>query len=423
VSRERGIALPLAVVILFIAVSLTLVLGALSVTEPVIASNHLLAAQARVAAESGLEAAIAAFSNTPTLSTMFAATMGAAPFTLLPGTSAGYRIAVSVDPTWTTFEKANQRRIAVAGIAASGEAAEPDTAPNRALTTIEAIIRRDSLLNTLLFPAAITLPAGAILKGEVDARPQTAWCRRHGSAIAPLAGAAVDSARGLSNSGAVWGPGDDAANENGRDILPRPSSDFLFANQTFTVDELAALKALALSTGTFYRGRPVTFDGRAPLPGAQVVLYVEGDVEIEAYGDDTTWTGWIVAVGPHGVGSGGRIAFRCFSPCASTRQQLTINGLLYAEEHLEVSTPDARRSVTINGGVVTRNLDGTASSIDPHTRADFRINLRCQGDGGAARGARDALEGTPETIGPFDPDRRSGWYVKAGSVREIAAPP
>ncbi|MGH7332954.1 MAG: hypothetical protein ACREKS_09465 [Candidatus Rokuibacteriota bacterium] len=430
-SGACGVAIPMAMVSLLIVVSLTLALGALTMTEPVISSNLLLATQARVAAESGVEAAIAAFSNTQVLATGFATTIAAAAFVPIPGTRVGYRIASTVDPEWTVFEKANQRRITAVGIAAGAGASEPDASPNRALRTVEAVIRRDSLLNTFLVPAAISLPAGGTIKTEVDARRDTSrgfetWCVRHGSSLPPLAGVLADGAHDVLSTGAVWGPGNDAPNEEGSDIRhgrASPPADFLLANQTFTEHELAALKALAISTGTFYRGRPVTFDGRSPLPGSQSVLYVEGDIEIEAYGPDTAWTGWIVAVGAEGPASGGRIAFQCFAGCASSLQRLTINGLLYAEDRLEVSTPLANRRVTVNGAVITRNLRGVGSSIDPRTAADFRINLRCQGDGNTQRGVRDAITGTDETIGTFDPNGRSGWHVKPGSVREIAGQP
>lgn len=429
-SREAGIAVPFAMVILLIVVSLSLALGALTMTEPLISSNLLLATQARAAAESGVEAAVAAFSNTQVMAADFSATLAAAPFVPIPGTRAGYRIAATVDPDWTIFEKANQRRLTVVGIAAGGDAPDPATAPYRAVRTVEAVIRRDSLLNTLLLPAALSLPAGGTIKAEVDARRDTsrgfeAWCLRHGSVIAPVAGVVASGAHDVVSTGAVWGPGNDVPNEDGSDIRHgrAPAPDFLLGNQTFTEHELAALKALAISTGTFFRGRPVTFDSRSPLPGSQSVVYVEGDIEIEAYGLDTTWAGWIVVVRPEGVSSGGLITFRCFSSCAPSMQKLTINGLLYAEDRLEVSSPLADRRVTVNGGVITRNAGGAGSAIDPRTAADFRVNYRCQGDGGPQRGVRDAITGTAATIGAFDPTRRSGWYVKPGHVREIAEQP
>lgn len=430
-SRERGVAIPLAMVILLIVVSLTLALGAMTMTEPLISSNLLLATQARLAAESGIEAAVAALSNTQVLPTSFATTVAAAGFMPIPGTRAGYRIASTVDAGWTVFEKANQRRLTVVGIAAPAGVFDPETSPQRAVRTVQAIIRRDSLLNTLLLPAAMSLPAGGSIKAEIDARRDTSrgfetWCLRPNSMVAPVAGVVADGAHDVVSTGVVWGPGNDVPNEEGTDIRhgrAAPTPDFLLGNQTFTEHELAALKELAISTGTFFRGRPVIFDGRSPLPGSRSVLYVEGDIEIEAYGPDTTWTGWIVVVGPEGADSGGRITFRCFAGCAPSMQRLTINGLLYAEDRLEVSSPLASRKVAINGAVITRNRTGMGASIAPPTVADFRVNFRCQGDGSAQPGVRDAITGTDTTIGAFDPNGRSGWYVKAGNVREIAGQP
>jgi hypothetical protein len=279
-----------------------------------------------------------------------------------------------------------------------------------------------------LVPAAVSLPAGGTLKAEVDARQHATpgletWCRRHGSAIAPVAGVVADGAHNVVSTGAVWGPGNDVPNEDGPDIRhgrAAPVPDFLLSNHTFTEHELAALRELAIASGTFFRGRPVTFDGRAPLPGSQSVLYVEGDVEIDPYGSDTTWTGWLVVVGPAGTDSGGSITFRCLSDCGAIRHTLTINGLIYAEDRLEVRAPLANRGVTINGAVITRNLRGAGGSIDPRMAADFRVNYRCQGDGDLRRGVRDAIRGTDTTVGAFDPNGRAGWYVKLGHVREIA---
>jgi hypothetical protein len=167
----------------------------------------------------------------------------------------------------------------------------------------------------------------------------------------------------------------------------------------------------------------MVFDLHTPLPPAGSVVYVEGDLEIEAYGDDTTWTGWLVAVNPLGPGSGGRITFRCPPGCSPAWGRLTVNGLLYAEDRLEVATQGANRALTVNGALITRNLGGAPNRIEPERTADVRINLRCQGDGDARRGVRDAIAGTADTIGVFDPGGRSGWFLKPGSYREIAGQP
>ena len=230
---------------------------------------------------------------------------------------------------------------------------------------------------------------------------------RPGETMTPLTGAAARGAHSFDNTGLVWGPGDDLPNEDGRDLLHGDAAppDFLFGNYAFTADELAALKALAISTGTFYRASPVVFGAHAPLPSGDSVVYVEGDIEIDPYGDDTAWTGWLLAVSPTGSGGGGRLAFRCAPGCPPAWGRLTVNGLLYAEDRFEVDTQGANRALAVNGAVITRNLGGTPNRIVPERAADVRIRLRCQGDGGERRGVRDAIAGTADTIGVFDPER------------------
>src|SRR5918994_1027213 len=60
---ERGIALPMALLTLLLFSSLSLALASLAQTEPTIARNHLLAARARVMAESGIERVLWALSQ------------------------------------------------------------------------------------------------------------------------------------------------------------------------------------------------------------------------------------------------------------------------------------------------------------------------------------------------------------------------
>src|SRR5262249_16601684 len=62
-SGERGIAMPLALVALLIVSGLVVGFSVLSATEPTIASNQLVTAQARALAEAGVERAIWALKN------------------------------------------------------------------------------------------------------------------------------------------------------------------------------------------------------------------------------------------------------------------------------------------------------------------------------------------------------------------------
>src|SRR5206468_11735232 len=62
-SSESGIALPMALIVLGLLTTLTLAFLAITVSEPSIAMNQMMNAQARAIAESGLERAIWALSK------------------------------------------------------------------------------------------------------------------------------------------------------------------------------------------------------------------------------------------------------------------------------------------------------------------------------------------------------------------------
>src|SRR2546430_15225055 len=62
-SCESGIALPMALIVLGLLTTLTLAFLAITVSEPSIAMNQMMNAQARAIAESGLERAIWALSK------------------------------------------------------------------------------------------------------------------------------------------------------------------------------------------------------------------------------------------------------------------------------------------------------------------------------------------------------------------------
>src|SRR5688572_29639132 len=59
---ERGVALPMAMMMLLLLTTLMMAFGVLAQTEPVIAANQLRVAQARANAESGMERALWALS-------------------------------------------------------------------------------------------------------------------------------------------------------------------------------------------------------------------------------------------------------------------------------------------------------------------------------------------------------------------------
>lgn len=421
--QARGFATPVALITLLLVGSLTLAMGALSASEPSVASNHVLAGQARAAAAAGMARALAALSEPLSLPRSFATSLNTAPFELV-GPGSGFKVASAIDGAWSVFEKANQRTVSVAGFAAPVAGVRADLAPGRAVRMIEFVARRESLLNTLLLPAALAVPLGGALRGEIDARDAGGWCRRRATSVPPLAGTLADSAHAFAGSGTVWGPGNQTADEPGADRLEQGSlpaaRDFLLANARFSPEELAALKQLALATGTAYTGT-VSLNASTGFPPSGGVVFVEGDLEVDAAAADSVWSGWLVAA-IDSAGAGGTVRFICAGACTTPRR-LTLNGLVYAEDRVAVLTSTDTRTILVNGAVVAGSRGGSPATITPRTSQDFRVALRCQGDGGGAPGVRDAIVGTDTSIGRLDLAGRTGWYVKPGSYREIAGAP
>jgi type II secretory pathway component PulK len=62
-ADQRGVALPMAMLALLVLLTLVVGFTILSTTEPIIATNQLMVAQARAMAESGMERAIWGLSN------------------------------------------------------------------------------------------------------------------------------------------------------------------------------------------------------------------------------------------------------------------------------------------------------------------------------------------------------------------------
>jgi hypothetical protein len=281
---------------------------------------------------------------------------------------------------------------------------------------LTATIQRDSVMATFAPPAALVMPAGGSLKGEVDARAAEGAC----GPGSPKAGVVTDPEHGLTVLGSIWGPGNDIPNEPGPDIWQRgvaPPSRALLDGLAFTPAELAALRSLATARGTLFSGHPtpkqfgsiLTAGGGAPARLPDGLVYVEGDVEIEAY--DGTWTGWLVVV--PGIRGTGTIRFTCFAPCDAAHRSLTLNGLLYATDTLTVETPATNRSLAINGAVITLQSSLGANTINPRTVGDFRLTFDCDR-------VRRAFTGTAETTG-VEVARR-GWSLKRGTFRETSGP-
>src|SRR6058998_2118024 len=153
-KNERGLALPMAVLLLLVLTSLMLAFVSLAQTEPMIAKNHLLATQARAQAEAGFERAVWALSQGAIAKATIPVPVPAIPLNaidpaLLPadnsiapapyngvmyvssGTTGGFVVKVTRKPGMGT----NQREVEAIGYAPGNTA--PTRSRRRIVATVE----------------------------------------------------------------------------------------------------------------------------------------------------------------------------------------------------------------------------------------------------------------------------------------------
>lgn len=378
---ERGIALPLALITLALLGSLMIALATLSASEPEIANNHYQSARARAFAESGLERAVWALSNPtapgglaePLPGTLPAAYNGTAftPVEQIGGVpQGGFRLAIVNAASGFAWE----RDITVVGYA-------PNETSPRAVKKLTATLMR---IRPFSPPCAVCVRGGLRLDGTttIDARqgPSIAsGATRHcADGPAPTSGALASGETLGGEDPRILGPGNDIPNEPADLIALVPGGEMAFQ---LTAAELAALKSLAQSSGTYYRGHVAFGPGRLLPDGVVFVdtatgspfsaLTSESDMGSVALEGEQTWRGWLIVAGSLTV-TGGTQA----------------DGLLYAQDHVTV------RGGTLNGALVAEHRRHPEGSLIEAATVTY--------DCGALRAA------VPRT-----------WVVRSGSYREV----
>jgi hypothetical protein len=409
---EEGIALPTAVIALVLLTTLLIAFSVLSKSEPTIAANHARAAQARAAAESGIEVAAWALMTTlipdPILGSVAAAPYnGVDPVTKQPNPASYQAVAtgggyfVSVKPG----AAANERVVDAIGYAPTYSTTRADVAHRRLHATLAKI-------RWLEPPAALSVRGELRIFGNVliDARADASCGARGGSFTSDdtnITGGAVE----------VYGYGDDVKNQ--RTGAPADITDnvptSVFDDYMFSDADLDMLRQLAKCCGTYIgpgspstystlsfgpSGTPtITFNASNPFPrnGLIFVDTKSGIDPTETTPDSelptvkitgnaapvgqSKWNGWLVV--------NGKIDWQ-----GNTKAR----GLVYAQNDLSWAGTE-----TIDGAVMSRNIKDTSSTnIDSDLGGHATIRWDCA----AARTGGNSLP--------------TGWFVKAGSYREVS---
>jgi len=381
---QHGAVLPVTMLILLILSGVLLGLSVLAGQEPLVASNHVMIAQAQALAEAGLERALWALSTPESPQGVPWSAPAAAPYdgsgfigvATEHGALGGFRLTIR-------GEGDRQRQLTATGLV-------PDNIGplGRARQDLSATAVR------LRFPAP---PAGIAVRGALEIGSGVTVDARADGVCGDRAGAWSSGATAIGAGAQIHGRTGDAMvpNETTDSLQQQPPS--VFDELAFTTAELQALKAVARVRGTYYRGM-VTFDAARRIPDGLIFVDTVSGRPI----DDSTPEGDLAAVS---IGEGAPVgpgrSFRGWiiaNGSLALAGDVTVEGLVYAADRF--SQTGAARLV---GAAMAGHVRSTAPSVVDARPADGP-GLVWSCEAGRTGGGK-----IPQ-----------GWLVKPGSYREAA---
>ena len=387
---ERGVALPMAMIVLVALTTLMLAFAVLSQTEPVIARNQLRAAQARAHAEAGFERAVWALSQgviAPGTNASLAEPLPVptpAPYDgtvfVANGNTGGYVVDVTTpDPVGSP----NQRQITSTGWTPTNSVADTRTKSHR---RVQATVER--------LPAfALNTPCALCVKGDlgvggnalVDATTDYSCGNKKGSITA---GQTV-----ISGSASIKGADGNTTANQASDYDQNQTNPDLFKGITLDAGNMKLLREMAKKNGTYFgpgypngtadsstaytgsvgfsssnkvkdgiifvdtvSGNDIPTNPSAQVPSDFASLSINGNPFLSG-----SFSGWIIVNGSLSISG-----------------NMAINGLVYAVNDL---TYNGTGTGEIRGLAISQNVrDTTATAIssdDSATTGNSRIKFNC----------------------------------------------
>jgi hypothetical protein len=389
VSRdERGIALPMALIVMVLLTTLMAAFAVLATSEPQIAGNQAASAQARALAESGVERAIWALSavlRDPSLTdpaltidangnvSVSAPYDGSTPVSV--GSLGQYRVTVWRDP----LDPPNEMRVTAVG-----------SVPNAVKKITVRVFRMKWLDPQCGLCAGGEAPPGTVTMVQVGGNA-TVNATASGAAHAP----AGKFCAGVTPQTAVGSTG--TVSTNGSPNLYSPTADPSKGGMDFTGHllsdaDMGWLKSVAKANGTYYQGSQ---DFSSPPPNG--IIFVDtpsGNVlsanspssdliSVDVHGNwSSGWQGWLVVAG----------SFRMSG-------NVSLTGLVYAQNDVTLHGEGNGR---INGAVISTNrVDTVSSTVDSDDIGNSPLIYDCP----AVRSGGNML---------------NHWWVKPGTYQEVA---
>jgi hypothetical protein len=346
-ARERGIALPLAMMMMVSLMALMLSFAVLAQHEPTIAANHSHAQQALQMANSGVERTLWALANAadtdgiPTSPTTAATPYnGSHYFTV--GVNGGFTVQVTPGAT------SSERTVTAIGWSPN------NTGASKAHRKVQVIaLAPPPPLNP---PCAICVAGSTQVGGSAVVDSRGNGC---GAASPPTTAVRSSQTTTVAGSGDVYGYGNDTKNESGADYASGADSSQFLYNQS----NIDALKAIAQANGTYYRGPQTSI----PTTGGVIFIdTVDGSTFTSSTADsnagsltlngNSTYPGIIIVAGT-----------------ITLTGTTTFNGLVYALNDISVAG-----NVTVNGALASENRKDTSSTnIDSSATGSVRVNYNC----------------------------------------------
>jgi len=396
IRDERGVALPMAMIVLVLLTTLMVAFALLTQTEPVIAHNQNRAALARAQAEAGFERAVWALSQgvvPPPAGSGVAGSLASplpvptpAPYDgntfIQNGSSGGYLVTVtSPDPVG----QPHTRQVTSIGWTPTNAAADTRTKSHR---RIQATVERFPLF-------AWETPCALCVRGDLQVGGNALIDGTSDPSCGGFKKGAVTSGNVdiTSGSAVIKGDGNSTNNQNGSDYMQGQTDPNLFAGVTLTAANLKALRELAKKNDTYFgpgypdgspAGSPtwsgsVTFESSHKLKNGIVFIdTVSGnDIPTDLAAQNTAdfanveirgnpfvsgdFTGWLIVNGSLRING-----------------DMKINGLVYAMNDL---TYNGVGTGEILGLAVSQNIRDTnasaVSSSDSSTTGNSRVKFNC----------------------------------------------
>jgi hypothetical protein len=379
---ERGVALPMAMLALLILSALVIGFSVLSASEPTIANNQLMVAQARSQAEAGVERAIWALNRgltdpTDPLGIPSPLTgTAAAPYdgsqliaTSVGGTTVGgFRVTVARGAS--VFE----RVITSVGWVPNDTTSNPKAHQKIRVTVVNPRLAFDP-------PAALAVRGELQAGGNslVDSRADRSCGRKMGTlttGATTLQGNAADI-YGATDNNSTPNEITDAQNgtpaSNAGDVVENAATSY-FDQYILSDADLNALRAYAKSYGTYLQGS-VSFDAGNKIPNGLVFIDTVSGNNITAATPSSDFASAAIHGNPPADPSGVYSGWLIVNGSLSIDGNFVMHGLVYAQNDVSYHGVGTGG---VYGAVMSRNIrDLSSTSIDSDLLGNALINYNC----------------------------------------------